>query len=86
MNSLDRRSLLFCLGGAVAAGTLALAPTRARAIPLASGGLSIRTDGESLIEEARSRRVCRWHRGRQICHWQRWTCWWHRGRRICGWR
>jgi hypothetical protein len=87
MNSLDRRSFLVCLGGVAAAGTLVLAPSTASSMPLASGGASVlRTGDDSLIEEARSRRVCRWHRGRQICHWQRWTCWWRRGRRVCGWR
>jgi hypothetical protein len=85
-NDVNRRILLVCLGN-IAAGGLILAPGMASGVPLFSGGADVlEAEGSDLIEQIRSRRVCRWHRGRQICHWQRWTCWWRRGRRICGWR
>jgi hypothetical protein len=86
MTSVDRRRFLVCLGSVAATGSF-LAPMTAEAVPIAGAAASgLRNYDDGLIEEARSRRVCRWHRGRQICHWQRWTCWWHRGRRVCGWR
>jgi hypothetical protein len=84
MREINRRSMLsglFCGTAAVAVG-VAIMPSAAEAVPLASSSIDA-APTENFVEQAqvvvvrprrgrrpRRRRVCRWRRGRRVCWWE----------------
>jgi len=90
MTNLQRRSILFGLFGAAAAGVgAAVLPTAALALPLAGGKPLTLGDAPPSLEELAQVVVVRprpRHRRRYRRRHRRRVCWWHRGRRVCGWR
>ena len=80
MTEIDRRSALMGIlrGAAIVAAGVAVLPSAAEAMDIASGG------AEALKTQdlyARAQTVVVAPRRRR-----RWVCWWRRGRRVCGWR
>ncbi len=88
MNPISRKAALRYVAAGIAGVALNVLPiATVQAAPIFVEGAQASLS-ETLIEKAHARRVCWWHRGRQICEWRpaRRVCWWRHGRQICTWR